>query len=121
MNNMRSVSVGKGNIRGFLGEIFKELGELVGPAPVGGTIIKDKKDDNETVAEQVSKVVAQQSDRVGYLEETCDSSNLVKNQGKGKESRSKIRTKVENPTRQTSRQIEKGSKGRTSKGYEQEL
>ena len=134
MNNMKNVSEGKGNIRGFLGEILKELGELVGPAPVGGTTSNN----NATLAMKVSKVVAQQSKRVGDLEGRFDYSNLGKAQGKGKgkgknrgeegkTSSSEMRDAVKISMRQTSKQPKTNSKGKTNegnennKGYEQSL
>ena len=132
MNNMKNVSEGKGNIRGFLGEILKELGELVGPAPVGGTTSNN----NATLAMKVSKVVAQQSKRVGDLEGMFDYSNLGKAQGKGKgknrgeegkTSSSEMRDAVKISMRQTSKKPKTTSKGKTNegnennKGYEQSL
>lgn len=123
---MKNISVGKENvnIKDFLGSILRELAELVGPAPVGGTTSKDN---NATLAVEVSKIEAQESTRKRELERMFDD---YSNQEKGKEkskdkekkaSRSEIRTKVENPMKQTSRQTEKGSKGRTNEGNEQEL
>ena len=125
---MKNVSVEKRymNIKEFFSSIGRELAELIGPQIVGETQTEN------VVKLQASKVEKQESGYRRDLESMFDYSRQTKSKqkedkelgkvkGKGKGKTEQYKAKVQNPTRQTSRQAGRKSQEKTSEGYEQEL
>ncbi len=125
---MKNVSVEKRymNIKEFFSSIGRELAELIGPQIVGETQTEN------VVKLQASKVEKQESGYRRDLESMFDYSRQTKSKqkedkelgkvkGKDKGKTEQYKAKVQNPTRQTSRQAGRKSQGKTSEGYEQEL
>ncbi len=129
---MKNVSVEKRymNIKEFFSSIGRELAELIGPQIVGETQTEN------LVKLQASKVEKQESGYRRDLESMFDYSRQTKSKQKEDKELGKVKgkdkdkdkgkteqykAKVQNPTRQTSRQAGRKSQGKTSEGYEQEL
>ena len=125
---MKNVSVEKRymNIKEFFSSIGRELAELIGPQIVGETQTEN------VVKLQASKVEKQESGYRRDLGSMFDYSRQTKSKqkedkelgkvkGKDKGKTEQYKAKVQNPTRQTSRQAGRKSQGKTSEGYEQEL
>ena len=125
---MKNVSAEKRymNIKEFFSSIGRELAELIGPQIVGETQTEN------VVKLQASKVEKQESGYRRDLESMFDYSRQTKSKqkedkelgkvkGKDKGKTEQYKAKVQNPTRQTSRQAGRKSQGKTSEGYEQEL
>ena len=125
---MKNVSVEKRymNIKEFFSSIGRELAEVIGPQIVGETQTEN------VVKLQASKVEKQESGYRRDLESMFDYSRQTKSKqkedkelgkvkGKDKGKTEQYKAKVQNPTRQTSRQAGRKSQGKTSEGYEQEL
>lgn len=125
---MKNVSVEKRymNIKEFFSSIGRALAELIGPQIVGETQTESG------VELAASKVEKQESGYRRDLESMFDYSRQTKSKqkedkelgkvkGKDKGKTEQYKAKVQNPTRQTSRQAGRKSQGKTSEGYEQEL